>query len=131
MTPFGGCNTYLSGLYSIHNLIEREHLYHFNNEGDAVMPNDFDGKKLNLWTSATYRIQVQGEVSDSLHHSFSESRITSFQTEEQSTVTTLVVRMRDQAELAGLLNSLYELHLPIISVQILSEDNEPRPTKSN
>jgi hypothetical protein len=31
---------------------------------------------------------------------------------DQSTVTTLTGRLRDQAELAGVLNSLYELHLP-------------------
>ena len=104
------------------------------------MPNDYEGKKLNLWTSVTYRIQVQGEVSDSFRHSFSISRITSFQSEVQSTVTTLVGRVRDQAELSGLLNSLYDEHLPIISVEILSEDNdtsldfkktEPRPTRSS
>ena len=91
---------------------------------DAVMPNDYDGEILKLWTSATYRIQYQGGVSDFFRNSFSGLRITSFQREDQSTVTTLVGRMRDQAELTGLLNSLYELHLPIISVHILSEDND-------
>jgi hypothetical protein len=31
--------------------------------------------------------------------------------------------LRDQAELSGVLNGLYELHLPILSVKILTEDN--------
>jgi hypothetical protein len=34
-------------------------------------------------------------------------------------VTELVGKVRDQAELAGLLNSLYELHLTLLSVEML------------
>lgn len=35
----------------------------------------------------------------------------------QVPVTTLVGQLRDQAALFGVLNSLYELHLPILSVE--------------
>ena len=38
-------------------------------------------------------------------------------------MTTLVGRVRDQAELAGLLNNLYDLHLPILGVKNLEADN--------
>jgi hypothetical protein len=38
-------------------------------------------------------------------------------------VTTLEGRVRDQAELTGVINSLYELHLPILSVQNLTENS--------
>ena len=38
-------------------------------------------------------------------------------------MTTLTGRLRDQAELTGLLNSLYDLHLPILSVENLDADN--------
>lgn len=38
-------------------------------------------------------------------------------------MTTLVGRVRDQAALAGILNSLYEMHLPILSVENLCEHN--------
>jgi hypothetical protein len=38
-------------------------------------------------------------------------------------VTTLVGRVRDQAELTGLLNSLYELHLPILTVENINDKN--------
>jgi hypothetical protein len=47
-------------------------------------------------------------------------RITTRQRKDQTTVTTLSGRVRDQAELTGVLNTLYELHLPILSVEILS-----------
>jgi hypothetical protein len=36
-----------------------------------------------------------------------------------SAVTTLVGRLRDQAELSGVLNTLYDLHLPILEVEKL------------
>jgi hypothetical protein len=39
-------------------------------------------------------------------------------------VTTLTGRLKDQAELSGVLNSLYELHLPILAVSIVESDDE-------
>jgi len=39
---------------------------------------------------------------------------------DQSTVTVLTGRLKDQAELTGVLNSLYELHLPILKVKIVA-----------
>jgi hypothetical protein len=53
---------------------------------------------------------------------------------DQSTVTTLTGWLRDQAELAGVFNILCELHLPILSVQNLIDDNgegRPDPDKSS
>jgi hypothetical protein len=49
-------------------------------------------------------------------------RITTRQRKNQSTVTTLTGRVSDQAELSGVLNTLYELHLPILSVENLEID---------
>ena len=42
--------------------------------------------------------------------------------DQESTVTELVSKVRDQAELAGLLNTLYELHMTLLSVEYLHED---------
>jgi hypothetical protein len=39
-----------------------------------------------------------------------------------SPVTILVGHLTDQAALVGVLNSLYELHLPILKVEILPDD---------
>ncbi len=41
-------------------------------------------------------------------------------------VTELVGKVRDQAEHAGLLNSLYELHLTLLSVECLNDDYPTR-----
>jgi hypothetical protein len=35
-------------------------------------------------------------------------------------VTTLIGRLRDQAELSGVLNSLYDLHLSILKVEMVN-----------
>jgi hypothetical protein len=42
--------------------------------------------------------------------------------DQKEPVTELVGKVRDQAELAGLLNSLYELHLTLLSVKYLGHN---------
>jgi hypothetical protein len=87
------------------------------------MPNKYKGKHLKLWTPAAYRIEVEGDLDESLSERLGGMRITRSSREDQRTVTTLEGPVRDQAELAGVMNSLYELHLPILSVQNLTEKN--------
>ena len=87
------------------------------------MPGEFDEKHLKLWTPATYRIEVEGILDENWADSLAGMRISTRKRADQSTVTTLTGRLKDQAELSGVLNGLYELHLPILSVKILSEDN--------
>jgi hypothetical protein len=41
--------------------------------------------------------------------------------DQEGSVTELCGKVRDQAELAGLLNSLYELHLTLLSVEMQNE----------
>jgi hypothetical protein len=86
------------------------------------MPNSHNEEHLKLWTPATYRIEVEGEVPESWSDRLGGMRITTRQSKNQSTVTTLTGRVRDQAELTGVLNTLYELHLPILSVENLERD---------
>ena len=88
------------------------------------MSGEFDGKHLKLWTPATYRIQVEGVLDEIWADSLAGMRISTRKRADQSTVTTLTGPLRDQAELSGVLNGLYELHLPILSVKIFSEDND-------
>jgi hypothetical protein len=45
-------------------------------------------------------------------------RITTRKRADQKTVTTLTGRLSDQAELSGVLNSLYNLHLSILKVEV-------------
>jgi len=80
-------------------------------------------KRLRLWTPASYRIQVEGELNESWSDHLGGMRVTTHKREDQSIVTTLTGRVMDQAELEGILNSLYELPLPILSIENLMEEN--------
>ena len=81
-------------------------------------------KGLKLWMPATYRIRAQGELDDSRFNFLAGMSITTSFQEDEGVVATLVGRLKDQAELFGVLNTLYEMHLPLLSVEILS-DEEP------
>ena len=77
-------------------------------------------KRIWLWTPATYRIEVEGHLTESWSDRLAGMRITSRTRLDQTTVTTLVGRLRDQAELSGVLNSLYDLHLSIQKVEVVN-----------
>ena len=88
------------------------------------MSETYDGKSLKIWAPATYHIEVDGEVGKSWSEHLCTMRITTRTRKDNSIVTILVGRVRDQAELSGLLNSLYDYHLPILSVDLLPENND-------
>jgi len=84
------------------------------------MPDKHQKEHLRLWTPARYRIDVEGFLDESWSERLGGMQIKTRNREDQSWVTTLVGRVRDQAELAGILNSLYEMHLPVLLVRNLS-----------
>ena len=81
------------------------------------MSSQYKGEHLKLWTPATYHIEVEGFLEASCSDSLAGLHISTRKRADQSTVTQLTGRIKDQAELAGVLNSLYELHLPILLVK--------------
>ena len=84
------------------------------------MTNIANEKHIKLWTPATYRIEVEGHLNESWSDRLAGMRITTRNRADQSFVTTLIGRLRDQAELSGLLNSLYDLHLAILKVEVVN-----------
>jgi hypothetical protein len=68
---------------------------------------------------ATYRIDVQGRVPARWCERLEGMTVTVVAPEVGPLVTTLLGELTDQAALAGVLNTLYELHLPVLSVQRL------------
>jgi hypothetical protein len=88
----------------------------------CVMPDEYDWASLKVSTPATYRIEVEGAASKSLLGYFGNVHITTRQRKDNSIVTILVGQMRDQAEFAGLINTLFDWHMPIRSVEIISID---------
>jgi len=66
-----------------------------------------------------------GIIEEALRHYLAGMRITTRKRLDQTTVTTLVGLLRDQAELSGVLNSLYDLyHLSILKVEVVN-DKQP------
>ena len=78
-------------------------------------------KTVNFSAPGNYRVEVQGHLRPDWSDRVGAMRIVS--PEADSAVTVLQGHVCDQAELAGILNTLYELHLPLLSVQHLG--NEP------
>ncbi len=66
---------------------------------------------------ATYRIVVQGALSEYWRDRLAGLSITIARQPGEFPRTTLVGRIRDQAELNGVLDTLYGLHLPILSLE--------------
>jgi len=70
---------------------------------------------------ATYQIRVQGRIKPSWSDRLEGMAISVTAPCDRPLVTTLEGRLSDQAALAGVLNTLYELHLPVLEVKCLSE----------
>ena len=77
---------------------------------------------MKIYQPATYRITVEGHLESSWSDCLGGMKITTSSHGDQGGITTLVGRVRDQAELSGVLNTLYELHLPLLTVKVLPPD---------
>ena len=78
-------------------------------------------KRLKLETPATYRIRVQGLLDASWSERLGGMSINQVLTKKDAPVTILVGYLIDQAALAGVLKALYDLQLPLLSVENLDE----------
>ena len=67
--------------------------------------------------SGTYRIVVQGALGEEWSDRLAGLSITVVTRDGSSPRSHLTGRIRDQAELRGVLEGLYELHLPILEVE--------------
>lgn len=75
---------------------------------------DFDD--IEFGGPGTYRITVQGELDGSWSDRLAGLAITTVPRGEVTPRSHLEGRILDQAELRGVLESLYDMHLPILSV---------------
>lgn len=82
----------------------------------------FDNKNSKKITMpAAYRIEIQGHLDRKWSERLSGMDIEPQQKDDEVTTTILKGRVRDQAELSGILNTLYEMHLVLLKVEIQSE----------
>ena len=72
---------------------------------------------------AIYRIHVRGRLDAGWSDRIGGMQITETRGTNGQAETILVVRLADQAALSGILNALYELHLPVLSAECIDSDN--------
>ena len=68
-------------------------------------------KRFTFDRPGNYRIRVQGFLDESWSERMGGLSITNHNLKDLGPVTSLAGQLRDQTELAGVLNTLYELHL--------------------
>ncbi|NJN54586.1 MAG: hypothetical protein HC804_07405 [Anaerolineae bacterium] len=73
---------------------------------------------------ATYKICVQGSIATSWSDRLEGMVISVKESTNKPPVTTLRGELRDQAALAGVLNTLYNMHLPVLFVKRISDSSE-------
>ena len=72
---------------------------------------------------AIYKIRVRGRLDSSWSDRIAGMQVTETRGHNGQTETILVGRVSDQASLSGILNSLYELHLPVLSADCVDSEN--------
>ena len=70
----------------------------------------------------TYRIHLLGHLNENWADRLGGMRVEESSRGVQGPNTTLIGRLRDQAELIGVVNTLYELHLTLRSVEYLDSE---------
>ena len=70
---------------------------------------------------AAYQIIVQGRIDPNMSDLVGGMTIQIKSGETKSPITILNGELRDQAALAGVLNTIYELHLSVLSVERLNK----------
>lgn len=73
---------------------------------------------------AIYRIRVRGRLDADLSARLEGMRIENLARGDGKIESVLEGRILDQAALSGVLNKLYELHLPVMAVDCLGASND-------
>ena len=80
--------------------------------------------KFSFVKPAVYKIRVHGDLNASWTERLGGLQINVQKSGDKEPVSVLIGQMNDQAALSGVLNTLYENHLTIISVNMLKDSNE-------
>ena len=70
---------------------------------------------------AVYKIKINGAINESWSERLGGMQINVERSKSSEPVTILIGQINDQTALSGVLNTLYENHLSIISVNMLNE----------
>jgi hypothetical protein len=81
-----------------------------------------DSSDISFDVPATYRIIVKGRIDQLWCEDLGGMDIRIESPENEPAITILNGLVRDQAELMGIMNSLYELHMTVLSVEQTAVD---------
>ena len=87
------------------------------------MPDVRDFQDLDFGGPAIYRILVQGVLGESWIDRLAGMAISTTERDPKKPVTTLCGEIRDQAELNGVIEVLYNLHLPILKIEKVEDES--------
>ena len=76
-------------------------------------------ENLNMQGAAFYRIRVRGELNPDMSDRLEGMQIENTFRKDGKAESVLEGRLDDQSALSGVLNALYELHLPVVSADCL------------
>jgi hypothetical protein len=88
------------------------------------MPTSQGSRDIEFGGPATYRIVVRGQLDGEWSDRLAGMEIITTSRWDKPSLTTLVGRIRDQAELSGVLDTLHGLHMPIIKIETIEEEGE-------
>ena len=83
------------------------------------MASNVTHKTPSMMYPATYRIHISGHLDASWSDRLAGMSITTVRKKDTSNLTILEGRLLDQAALVGVLNTLYDLSLPLVSVECI------------
>ena len=89
------------------------------------MAEKLDWSKFNLGSSGVYEITVLGYLDDSWSNQLGGIAIRNATTDQETPITILHGELVDQAALFGVLNSLYGLGFPLLSVECVPAEMSP------
>ncbi len=71
--------------------------------------------------AAVYKIKVQGDLPENWSERLGGLQINVERTRDEKPISVLIGEIKDQSALSRVLNTLFELHLSLISVSILKD----------
>jgi uncharacterized DUF497 family protein len=80
--------------------------------------------KFKFQSPAVYKIKVDGVINENWSEKLGGMQITVLQSKDTNPSTVLIGRINDQSALSGVLNTLYENHVSIISVKKLEDEEQ-------
>ena len=81
-------------------------------------------ENLNMKGAAYYRIRVRGELNENMSDRLEGMHIENSYRKDGRAETVLEGRLNDQSALSGVLNTLYDMHLPVVSADCIGTTDD-------